>query len=128
MATDRHARSARADNDPRRRPSDGYRVHSDARFRRVVLDAIASLPDRLADPLDQARIVVVEVPPPPMVGADGDMMLAEFDGRVLTVYRRPLEMRAESRVTLEETVMLAVGLAVARRSGWDEDIEGLFGG
>jgi hypothetical protein len=43
------------------------------------------------------------------------------------VYRRPIELRAESRGALEETIVIAVGQAVARRLGWDDDIEGLFG-
>lgn len=126
MVTDRHGRASRADNDPRRRPSDGYRVATTARFRRIVESAVAALPARLAEPLAGARLIVAEVPPEPGVTADGDVVLATFGGDVLTVYRRPVESRADSRAALEETLMLAIGEAVAASLGYGGDIGDLF--
>lgn len=128
MVTDRHGRSARADNDPRRRPPDGYRVRGNTRFPRVVGDAVSALPERFANEVAQARLRVLDVPPPPMTGADGEMLLAEFDGTILTVYRRPIESRADSRGTLEETLIIAVGQAIARYRGWNTGLDELFGG
>lgn len=125
MVADRHGRAHRADNDPRRRPPDGYRVRTAARFRRVVEDAVAALPDRLARPLAGARLVIEEVPPEP--DAHGGVVMATFAGRVLTVYRRPVESRADSRSALEETLLVAVGQAVARAMGYGDDVDDLFG-
>jgi hypothetical protein len=126
MPADRHGRAGRVDNDPRRRPSDGFRLRGAQRFRRVVSEVVSGLPDRFVQALGGARLAVEEVPPAPMTEAGGDVKLAEFDGTTLTVYRRPIELRAENRGSLEETIVIAVGLAVARRLGWDDDIEGLF--
>jgi predicted Zn-dependent protease with MMP-like domain len=128
MPPDRHGRAGRADNDPRRRPSDGYRVTGARRFRRIAGDALTSLPERFTAALGGAQLVLDDVPPPPMTDANGDITLATFDGTTLTLYRRPLELRAENRGTLEETILIAAGQAIARRLGWDEDIEGLFDG
>ena len=125
MVADRHGRAYRADNDPRRRPPDGYRVRTVSRFRRVVEDAVAALPSRLARPLAGARLDVTEVPPEPADGAD--VALATFDGTVLTVFRRPVESRADTRAGLEETLLIAVGQAVARFLGSSDDIDDLFG-
>lgn len=126
MGGDRHGRAHRADNDPRRRPPDGFRVAGAARFRRIVVDAIAALPDRLRSPLRGARLRVVDVPEEPVLTSDGEVVLATLDGGVLTVYRRPVESRADSRLTLEETLLFAIGQAVARAEGFDDDIDGLF--
>jgi hypothetical protein len=126
MPSDRHGRTGRVDNDPRRRPTDGYRLRGAERFRRVVSEVVATLPDRFVEALGGARLTVEEIPEPPMTEPDGDIKLATFDGTTLTVYRRPVELRAENRATLEETIVIAVGQAVARRLGWEDDIEGLF--
>ena len=125
MVTDRHGRAHRADNDPRRRPPDGYRVRTVGRFRRGVEDAVAALPTRLARPLVGARLDVSEIPPEPPAGSE--IALATFDGKVLTVFRRPVESRADTRAGLEETLLIAVGQAVARFLGSSDDIEDLFG-
>jgi predicted Zn-dependent protease with MMP-like domain len=60
---DRHARHRRADADPRRRPSDGFRTGSSARFDRLVGDALALAPIGLLRYLDDLEIVVDDVPP-----------------------------------------------------------------
>jgi predicted Zn-dependent protease with MMP-like domain len=126
MVSDRHGRAARADNDPRRRPSDGFRAVTAQRFRRLVDAIVAGLPQRYAAPLTGATIVVEDLPPPPLVDREGEVLLARFDHGRLTVYRRPLEMRAESRQMLEDATMVAIAQAVARSLGFDDDIEGLF--
>jgi hypothetical protein len=126
MPSDRHGRTGRVDNDPRRRPSDGFRLRGADRFRRVVGEVVSTLPARFTTALGNARLIVEEVPAAPMTEADGDIKLATFDGTTLIVYRRPIELRAENRGSLEETIVIAVGQAVARRLGWEDDIEGLF--
>ena len=127
MAADRHGRAHRADNDPRRRPSDGFRIAGATRFSRIVADAVASLPDRLRRPLHGARVQIVDVPPAPALTPDGDLVLAEFASGVLTVYRRPVETRADSRGTLEEILIVAIAQAVARTEGFGDDVDDLFG-
>lgn len=126
MPPDRHGRAARVDNDPRRRPADGFRLRGADRFRRVVGEVVSTLPERFVQALGGARLAVEEVPEAPMTDANGDIKLATFDGTTLTVYRRPIELRAENRGTLEETIVVAVGQAVARRLGWGDGIDDLF--
>lgn len=127
MPSDRHGRTGRVDNDPRRRPSDGYRLRGPDRFRRVVGEVASTLPDRFVEALGGSRLVVADVPEAPMTEPGGDVTLASFDGTTLTVYRRPIELRADNRGTLEDTIAIAVGLAVARHLGWGDDVEGLLG-
>ena len=118
---DRHGRTARAYNDPRRRPSDGFRALTPVRFRKLVDDAISALPERYGSPLKGAMVQIADLPPPPMVDRDGEVLLATFDRRRLTVYRRPVEMRADTRAGLEEVVLVAIAQAVAQALGLDED-------
>lgn len=125
MHRDRHARTARVDNDRRRRPSDGFRLRDGSRFLRVVDDAAASLPHRLAEPLAAAGFQVSEVPPGS--SDDEDVQLATFAAGVLTVYRRPLELRAQDRGDLEDAVRIAIGEAVAKSLGIDDDLDDLYG-
>lgn len=123
MVADRHGRAHRADNDARRRPPLGFRVDGVSRFRRVLADAVAALPAPLAAPLEGARVVIEDVPPDPVVTVDGDLVLATFADDVLTVYRRPVELRADTRSGLEETLIVAIGQAVARALGYGDDPE-----
>ena len=124
---DRHGRAAHADTDGRRRPPAGFRPVTVRRFSQLVGDAVSSLPAQQSDPLRGADLVVGDVPPP-----GETITLAEFRagagaGRppVLTVYRRPLEARADSRAELEDVLRIAVGEAVARALGIT-DIDDLF--
>lgn len=123
---DRHGRASRSNNDRRRRPSDGFRARDAGRFRQVVEEAVDSLPERLAAPLEDADVVVAAVPPPGATAPDGSVLCAAFADSRLTVYRRPLEARAVSHGELEETVRVAVGQAVARALGLDDDPDDLF--
>jgi len=130
---DRHGRALRADNERSRRPSDGYRVRDARRFGRLVEEAVDALPDALLDAVDDAELVVEEVPPADP--ADDEPPLAAFSparrGRRarVTVYRRPIELRAVSRGELAELIRLAVGREVATALGleaefddwWDEE-------
>lgn len=137
MSRDRHGRALRADGDPRRRPRDGFRARDAGRFRQIVLDAMSALPDRLGAPLDAADVIVADVPPideavpaPPLGPPAVTLATFDRDARprpLLTVYRRPLEIRAETRTDLEDVVKLAIGEAVARALGLDDDLDDLFG-
>ena len=94
-----------------------------ARFRRVLEEALSALPPELAEPLKDARLVIEDVPGDPALDDGGELVLATFAGGVLTVYRRPAEYRADSRVGLEDTLLVAVAQAVARSLGFGGDIE-----
>lgn len=125
---------ARADNDRRRRPADGFRLRDEERFADVAEDALADLPDPLLDAVTDMRLIVADVPPPPKGGEalQLDVPLAVFrpastdEPPEVTVYRRPLEARAASRVELQELIRLVVGREVADALGieidedWDE--------
>lgn len=130
MREDRHGRVARADNDPRRRPADGFRLRDEERFAGLTEDALADLPDPLADVVAAARLIVTDVPPPAVADALAlDIPLAAFRAAAadqpaeVTVYRRPLEARAASRADLQELVRLAVGHEVADVLGIDVDLD-----
>lgn len=94
-----------------------------ARFRRVLSDAIAALPPDLRAPLQRARLVIEDVPAEVFLDDHGELVLATFADDVLTVYRRPAEYRADTRVELEETLLVAVAQAVARTLGYGGDID-----
>jgi len=134
VSGDQHGRTMRGDHDRRRRPSDGFRVASGRRFSQLVEDALSTLPERLLDPVADAEIIVVDVPPEisepgsALTDAEG-VPLARFvpgaPGR-LVVYRRPLEMRALNRGDLGEVLRTALGLEVARVLGIDDSLDDLF--
>jgi predicted Zn-dependent protease with MMP-like domain len=147
---DRHARHRRADADPRRRPSDGFRTGSAARFQRLVGDALALAPTGLLRYLDDLEIVVDLVPPvedlgrgvsgdppPPLAvyepadrrsgrggdgGGDGgrDGQPPASTDRV-RLYRRPLEARARSASDLKSLVLETVVAELADHHGLGDD-------
>lgn len=126
---DRHGRGARADNDLRRRPSDGFRTASRARFTVLAQRAIATLPHDLRRHLAGASLTVEDVP------GDGDGPLARIPGDVplcvvtlrppeppsIRLFRRPLELRATTRAQLEDEIAGAVGDAVRDARGLGPD-------
>jgi len=136
---DRHGRAQRADGDRRRRPVDGFRVRDEDRFRRLVEDAVADLPPRYLEQFRDARLVIADVPAVediPMTSAQEGADAASGTGRdweptlaafvvgtpsVLTAYRRPLELRAGSRLDLNDVIQEAVARAVSTALGWDEE-------
>ena len=128
---DRHGRAAHVDTDRRRRPVDGFRVRSAARFADLVEDALAALPAPLLDAVARADVRIENIPP----DAD-EVRLADFTpGRTrgspprLVVYRRPMEARALSRNDLVDVLRAGIGEEIADALGmggefddlWDED-------
>ncbi|MEO2108273.1 MAG: metallopeptidase family protein [Actinomycetota bacterium] len=118
---DRRGRGIRADNDLRHRPTDGFRTASTARFLVLVRGAVAALPGDLRTHLDPVELVVTDVPSRRSleeVRPSGDVPLAhvglardETPAR-LTVYRRPVELRASTREELQGLLARAVEDAV----------------
>lgn len=132
VGDDRHGRAARADSDRRRRPSDGFRVRDARRFRRLVDDAVAGLPEELLTAVREAEILIEEVPPAALVNLDAgdeDVPLAAWNGAEhrrsarITLFRRPLEVRAGSAGELVDLIRLAVGEEVADALGLDIDLD-----
>ncbi len=128
MARDRHGRSWRADGDPARRPTDGFRARDVQRFAQLTRDALMSLPDDVRAAAAGAAVAVEDIPPEPLGIAPDVIPLATYrpgPPRRLVVYRRPLELRAESRADLVDAIRDAAGSAIARELGlpWEEDDE-----
>ncbi len=133
---DRHARLRRRPPDPRRRPSAGHRALSSRAFDRLVDTAVTSLPPGLLDYLDNVEVTVEDVPPEDAL-EDGQevVLLGLYQGvpqpeRVfgapmlpdrITIYRRPLELRARSRADLAELVRETVVHEIAHHFGIDDD-------
>jgi predicted Zn-dependent protease with MMP-like domain len=129
---DRHGRHRRAHDDPRRRPAQGWRTSSRARFERLVDDAVADLPPFVLDHVENVAIVVAEVPDERF--AD-DVLLGLYEGVPrtergeflpplpdrITLYRRPLEARAHSRADLHRIVLETLVHEIAHHVGIDDD-------
>ena len=133
---DRHARLRRRHPDPRRRPSAGHRALSAASFDRLVGDALASLPPPLLAELDNVEVTVEDVPPADALEDGQEVVLLGlyqgvprtergWDGGMLpdrvTIYRRPLELRARSRQDLAAIVRETVVHEIAHHFGIDDD-------
>lgn len=124
MHLDRHGRTARGVPDRRRRPVDGYRLPSVARFAALVSDVVDTLPPPVRTALATAELVVVDVPPAGTVPVDGLLPLVEVHGtrgrasRVV-VYRRPVEARALNRLDLTDLLGEALIIEAARALGLD---------
>ncbi len=132
-AQDRHGRRRRTPVDPLRRPSDGYRALDAHRFDRLVGDALDDLPESLRRQIDNVHVTVEDVPP---AGPDGDeLLLGLYEGVPrterehgmamlpdrITLFRRPIELRAGSRRELESIVRETVIHEVAHHFGIDDD-------
>jgi predicted Zn-dependent protease with MMP-like domain len=126
---DRHARHRRADADPRRRPSDGFRAGTAARFERLVGDALALAPPGLLRYLDDLQIVIDLVPPVSDAahrpGDDPTPLLAHYETGApadrVRLYRRPLEARARNAADLRSLVLEAVVTELADHHGLSDD-------
>lgn len=132
---DRHARYRKSDADRRRRPVEGFRASSAARFVRLVDDAIATLPRDLLAYLDNVQVTVQDVPPADPTSEREQLVLGLYQGvpRVerdrgaghrpdrITLFRRPLEARAHDKRDLADLVQETVVHEVARHFGIDDD-------
>jgi predicted Zn-dependent protease with MMP-like domain len=129
MRDDRHARWTRADNDRRRRPPDGFRTRSAMRFERLADDALAALPEPVLEALATAELVLADVPADLELDGDSEVPLAAFaaaEGKRparLTLYRRPLEARALTKLELVELIRLAAAREVAVSLNLDVDLD-----
>lgn len=102
MDRSRHGRYGRTPIDGRRRPADGYRVVDLPRFRRLVEEALHTLPPALQQALAGARVQVTDLPED-LQGHEVTLVRCEARGSavdVLRVHRRPFESRAASRSDL----------------------------
>lgn len=133
---DRHARLRRRPPDPRRRPVAGHRALSSRAFDRLVDDAVASLPKGLLDYLDNVEVTVEDVPPRDALEDGREVVLLGLYQGVpqtergwgapmlpdrITIFRRPLELRARSREDLAELVRETVVHEIAHHFGIDDD-------
>ena len=135
---DRHARHRRSGPDRRRRPVDGFRVPSTARFDRLVDEAIRGLPPGLRAYLDGFELAVADVPPrDPRGDGEEPALSAVVPARRmprrahardrLVLFRRPLEARARDRHDLADLIRHAVADELADRFGLDDDQLGDLG-
>jgi len=124
MREDRHGRLRRTDGDRRRRPVDGFRARDRARFEDVAEDALGGLPARVLREIAGARLGLEDVPPQPEpadAGEEPELGRLELGTpRRLVLYRRPIELRAGSRMELADAVRDAAAEAVGRALGWPE--------
>jgi predicted Zn-dependent protease with MMP-like domain len=132
---DRHARHRRREVDGRRRPVDGFRAASHKRFERLVAQALDSLPEELMAYLDNVQITVEDVPGPDPLGRGEELLLGLYQGVPrtrrdpdagllpdrITLFRRPLELRAATRHELASLVRETVVHEVAHHFGIDDD-------
>ena len=127
---DRHQRRRTTPVDRRRRPVDGYRAGSLERFERIADDAMAAVPAALLAQVDNLAIVVDDVPPEDegvLLGLyEGVPMPARgFDAPLLpdriTLFRRPLELRARSKDELTRIVADTIIHEIAHHFGIDDD-------
>jgi predicted Zn-dependent protease with MMP-like domain len=124
---DRHARHRRTPLDRHRRPVDGFRTRSTARFAHLVRDAMAALPPGLARELAAVDVTLAEVP----AVAEGDEMVlaicspgeptAGAARDHITLFRRPLEARARDRTDLRELISEVLVQQIAELRGFDDD-------
>lgn len=133
---DRHARHRRRPEDPRRRPTTGHRALSAAGFDRLVDRAVGSLPPPLLARLDNIEVTVEDVPPEDALESGDEVVLLglyqgvprterDWGGAMLpdriTIFRRPLELRARDRHELADLVRETVVHEIAHHFGIDDD-------
>jgi predicted Zn-dependent protease with MMP-like domain len=114
----------------------GYRARSAASFDRLVDQAVHSLPPDLLGYLDNVEITVEDVPPADALESGEEVVLlglyqgvpqTERDWGMpmlpdrITIYRRPLELRAMSRADLAMHVRETVVHEIAHHFGIDDD-------
>jgi predicted Zn-dependent protease with MMP-like domain len=108
---------------------------SAARFDRLVDQALLSMPPSLLKLLDNVQITVEEVPPGASQAGDDEVLLGLYEGVPrterdfgapmlpdrITLFRRPLELRATSRRDLAGLVKDTVVHEIAHHFGIDDD-------
>ncbi|MEX0831998.1 MAG: metallopeptidase family protein [Nitriliruptoraceae bacterium] len=108
---------------------------SAARFDRLVDQALLSMPPPLLKLLDNVQITVEEVPPAASQTVDDEVLLGLYEGVPrterdfgapmlpdrITLFRRPLELRARSRRDLAALVRDTVIHEIAHHFGIDDD-------
>ncbi len=135
---DRHARHRSPEPDRRRRPVDGFRAPTTARFDRLVDEAVRGLPPALRAYLDRLELAVADVPPPDPRGDGEELVLSVVvspdsgPSRLpvpdrLVLFRRPLEARARDKHDLADLIRHAVVDELADRFGLDDDQLGELG-
>jgi predicted Zn-dependent protease with MMP-like domain len=105
-------------------------------FDELVLAAVADVARRWAAELQDVELLVEDVPSPDLDGAEGLVADGTAGGEVplaqalagaegvrprIVVYRRPIELRAEDRLDLQDLVREVVVDAVAELLGLDPD-------
>lgn len=133
---DRHARRRRRPPDRRRHPSAGHRALSADSFDRLVDTAVTTLPGPLLERLDNVEVTVEDVPPPDALEDGREIVLLGLYQGVpqterswgepmlpdrITIYRRPLELRAVDRSHLADLVRETVVHEIAHHFGIDDD-------
>lgn len=135
MRDEPHGRRRRRPSDPRRRPSDGFRAPSLQAFGRLVDAAVRTIPPQLLGYLRNVEILVEEVPPADPVGEGDEVLLGLYRGvpaperggvapvlpDVITLYRRPIELRCRDAEELRELVRTTVVHEIAHHFGLDDD-------
>ncbi|MFN2558002.1 MAG: metallopeptidase family protein [Nitriliruptorales bacterium] len=132
---DRHARHRRPDADRRQRPSEGFRIGGVRRFERLVDNALASLPGTLLAYVENVQIAVENDPPPEALDRGDGILLGLYQGVPLTarasdavvlpdritLYRRPIELRATNKEELLDLIREVVIHELAHHFGIDDD-------
>ncbi|MDX1658064.1 MAG: metallopeptidase family protein [Nitriliruptorales bacterium] len=126
---DRHRRHRTTPVDRHRRPVDGYRARSRDRFDRIADDAMAAVPPGLLAQVDNLAIVVEDVP-----DAGEGVLLGLYEGVPrperfeapllpdrITLFRRPLELRARTKDELVRVVADTIVHEIAHHFGIDDD-------
>jgi hypothetical protein len=120
---DRHARTAHADSDRRRRPSSGFRLRSPVSFDRVVRDALAEVAEPVAQALEGVPVDVIAIPDDERPQHSALVSVEGTGGRIrrVLVHRRAAEQRAADRGDLTDLLRDALEVAVAGTLGIDLD-------
>jgi predicted Zn-dependent protease with MMP-like domain len=97
------------------------------RFERMVQDALDEVPPQFQAHLDNLAIVIEDQGDPGLLGLYEGIPATERDGSysgvlpdVITIYRRPLEMRAKDEESLAREVRITVLHEIAHHLGIDD--------
>ncbi|MFP5225092.1 MAG: metallopeptidase family protein [Actinomycetota bacterium] len=106
----------------------GGQVAARQRFEAMVQDALDELPAMFQEQLDNLAIVISDTGDPGMLGLYEGIPSTLRDGSysgvlpdVITIYRRPLEMRAKDEASLAREVRITVLHEIAHHLGIDDE-------